>query len=62
MTKRTAAWSVGPSGLSLSIRLTPKGGRDAIDGIEELADGRAVLKARVAQRRAMARRMPRWFV
>jgi uncharacterized protein YggU (UPF0235/DUF167 family) len=27
--------------------LTPKGGRDAIDGIEQLADGRAVLKARV---------------
>jgi uncharacterized protein YggU (UPF0235/DUF167 family) len=33
--------------LSLSIRLTPKGGRDAIDGIERLADGRAVLKVRV---------------
>ena len=29
------------------MRLTPKGGRDAIDGIEILADGRAVLKARV---------------
>ena len=29
------------------VRLTPKGGRDAIDGIETLADGRAVLKARV---------------
>ena len=29
------------------MRLTPKGGRDAIDGIERLADGRAVLKARV---------------
>ena len=34
-------------GLSLTVRLTPKGGRDAIDGIERLADGRAVLKARV---------------
>ena len=30
------------------MRLTPKGGRDAIDGIQKLADGRAVLKARVA--------------
>jgi len=30
------------------VRLTPKGGRDAIDGIERLADERAVLKARVA--------------
>ena len=29
------------------MRLTPKGGRDAIDGIEQLADGRAVLKVRV---------------
>jgi uncharacterized protein YggU (UPF0235/DUF167 family) len=34
-------------GVALSVRLTPKGGRDAIDGIEQLADGRAVLKARV---------------
>lgn len=31
----------------LSVRLTPKGGRDAIDGIEVMADGRTVLKARV---------------
>lgn len=31
----------------MSVRLTPKGGRDAIDGIATLADGRAVLKARV---------------
>lgn len=29
------------------VRLTPKGGRDCIDGIESLADGRSVLKARV---------------
>lgn len=29
------------------MRLTPKGGRDAIDGVEELADGRSVLKVRV---------------
>lgn len=29
------------------MRLTPKGGRDALDGIAQLADGRAVLKARV---------------
>lgn len=31
----------------LHVRLTPKGGRDAIDGIECLSDGRSVLKARV---------------
>ncbi len=29
------------------MRLTPKGGRDALDGVETLADGRSVLKARV---------------
>jgi len=36
-----------PDGLVLVVRLTPRGGRDAIDGIEHLADGRCVLKARV---------------
>jgi uncharacterized protein YggU (UPF0235/DUF167 family) len=40
-------WSAAPGGLALTVRLTPKGGRDAIDGIEQLADGQAVLKARV---------------
>ena len=33
--------------MALTVRLTPKGGRDAIDGIEIMADGRAVLKTRV---------------
>jgi len=40
-------WSAAPGGIALAVRLTPKGGRDAIDGIETLADGRAVLKVRV---------------
>ena len=31
----------------LAVRLTPKGGRDAVDGLERLADGRSVLKVRV---------------
>ena len=31
----------------LDVRLTPRGGRDAIDGMEQLADGRPVLKVRV---------------
>jgi uncharacterized protein YggU (UPF0235/DUF167 family) len=31
----------------LHVRLTPKGGRDGIDGLETLSDGRVVLKARV---------------
>jgi uncharacterized protein YggU (UPF0235/DUF167 family) len=29
------------------VRLTPKGGRDVIEGTEIMSDGRAVLKARV---------------
>lgn len=41
------AWRETGDGLALSIRLTPRGGRDALDGIETLADGRAVLKIRV---------------
>ena len=40
-------WSLTPEGAVLSVRLTPKGGRDAIDGVEVLADGRTVLAARV---------------
>lgn len=41
------SWNATASGLSVTIRLTPRGGRDALDGIETLADGRSVLKARV---------------
>jgi uncharacterized protein len=40
-------WIVSKDGLSLTVRLTPKGGRDAVDGIEARADGRCVLKVRV---------------
>jgi len=40
-------WTAAAGGLLLDVRLTPKGGRDALDGIAPLADGRAVLKARV---------------
>jgi len=40
-------WAVSADGLLVVVRLTPKGGRDEIEGIEHLADGRAVLKARV---------------
>jgi uncharacterized protein YggU (UPF0235/DUF167 family) len=43
----TRPWSAMAGGVALSVRLTPKGGRDGIDGIELLADGRSVLKARV---------------
>ncbi|WP_442753783.1 DUF167 family protein [Methylocystis sp. JAN1] len=40
-------WSAGIDGVTLWLRLTPKGGRDAIDGVETMADGKTVLKARV---------------
>lgn len=43
----TEPWTVAGDGLRLTVRLTPRGGRDAIDGIETLADGRLVLKIRV---------------
>ena len=40
-------WQVIPDGLALTVRLTPKGGRDSIDGVVHMADGRPVLKVRV---------------
>ena len=40
-------WRPSAGGLSVSVRVTPRGGRDDIDGIETLADGRCVLKLRV---------------
>jgi uncharacterized protein YggU (UPF0235/DUF167 family) len=40
-------WTVAAGGLAVVVRLTPRGGRDAIDGIEQRADGQSVLKVRV---------------
>ena len=40
-------WTVTADGIVLSLRLTPRGGRDSIDGIEQSADGRSVLRVRV---------------
>ena len=40
-------WAAVADGVVLTVRLTPKGGRDAIDGIELGADGKPVLKVRV---------------
>jgi len=42
------AWQAFPDHLRLSVRLTPNGGRDAIDGLETAADGECYLKARVS--------------
>jgi len=43
----TLPWRETAGGLTIHVRLTPKGGRDGLDGIETMSDGRAVLKARV---------------
>ena len=40
-------WRVSTTGISIALRVTPRGGRDGIDGIEQLSDGRSVLKLRV---------------
>ena len=40
-------WTVSNAGLALIVRVTLKGGRDAVEGIAELADGTCVLKVRV---------------
>ena len=40
-------WTTSADGVVVDVRLTPRGGRDAIEGTERLADGRMVFKARV---------------
>jgi uncharacterized protein (TIGR00251 family) len=42
-----APWRATPDGVIIACRLTPKGGRDAIDGVATLADGTRVLLVRV---------------
>jgi hypothetical protein len=42
-----APWRATPDGVVVACRLTPKGGRDAIDGVATLSDGTRVLLARV---------------
>lgn len=41
------AWTETVDGLLVDVRLTARGGRDAIDGLAPLADGRVALTARV---------------
>lgn len=43
----TPAWQTGNNDLRLAVRLTPNGGRDAIEGTETGADGEDHLKVRV---------------
>ncbi|MGJ4896347.1 DUF167 domain-containing protein [Bradyrhizobium oligotrophicum] len=40
-------WRAAADGLTVALRVTPRGGRNAIDGVETLSDGRSVLKVRV---------------
>jgi uncharacterized protein (TIGR00251 family) len=41
-------WRATGEGVEIRLRLTPRGGRERIDGIETQSDGRPVLRARVA--------------
>ena len=41
------SWRYSTEGISIALRVTPRGGRDQIDGIETLANGRSVVKLRV---------------
>lgn len=43
----TEPWRTSTTGISIALRVTPRGGRDGVDGIEQLSDGRSVLKVRV---------------
>ena len=40
-------WRYSTAGVSVALRVTPRGGRDDIDGLETLANGRTVVKIRV---------------
>jgi uncharacterized protein len=40
-------WRFSVEGVSVALRVTPRGGQDAVDGIETLANGRSVVKVRV---------------
>jgi uncharacterized protein (TIGR00251 family) len=41
------AWRYSTQGISVALRVMPRGGRDEIDGLETLANGRTVIKVRV---------------
>ena len=48
MAERSAfPWRYSSDGISIALRVTPRGGRDDIDGIETMANGRSVVKVRV---------------
>jgi uncharacterized protein (TIGR00251 family) len=45
--KSAVPWRYSTGGISIALRVTPRGGRNDIDGIETLANGRTVVKVRV---------------
>jgi uncharacterized protein len=45
----SAPWRATAEGVVVTCRLTPKGGRDAIEGAKVLSDGTAVLACRVRE-------------
>ena len=45
--ERMTPWRVVDGGLELALRLTPKGGRDQIDGVKADSSGKPVLGIRV---------------
>ena len=47
MSGQARPWTAREKGVVLQVRLTPKSSRDALEGVEVLADGACVLKARV---------------
>ena len=40
-------WRHSTAGISVALRVTPRGGRDGIEGVETLGNGRSVVKVRV---------------
>jgi uncharacterized protein (TIGR00251 family) len=40
-------WRYSTQGISVALRVTPRGGRDDIDGVQTLANGRTVVNVRV---------------
>jgi uncharacterized protein (TIGR00251 family) len=47
MDRSMIPWRHSAGGISIALRVTPRGGRDDIEGIETLANGRSVVKVRV---------------
>jgi hypothetical protein len=47
MAQDTAPWTLQPDGVRLRVRLTPRGGRDAVGGVETLSDGTRAVAVRV---------------